>query len=258
MENYKIIDLTPENIAKYGVCGYKDAKKHKELQNKIDWFKGLYPNGLRIKAAVSSNDEYIGMIEYMPGEIAHRPVNADGYLFIQCFFMGFKKEFKGVGIGSAMLNICIDEAKAANKLGVAVVSRKGSFMASDDVFIKNGFQVVDKSKPDFNLLVLKFNPESQNPSFKENMHQSLENLGDGLVIMRSHQCPYTEKNVNSIIETAKNKFKLNVRLVNLNDTISVQNSPCAFGTFAIIYNGKIISHHPISDTRFQNIMNTLV
>ena len=24
----QIIDLTPENIADYGVCGYKDVKKH--------------------------------------------------------------------------------------------------------------------------------------------------------------------------------------------------------------------------------------
>ncbi|NOR47352.1 MAG: GNAT family N-acetyltransferase, partial [Methanosarcinaceae archaeon] len=35
---------------------------------------------------------------------------------------------------------------------------------------------------------------------------------------------------------------------------AVQHSPCAFGIFCIIYNGEIISHHPISNTRFENIM----
>jgi hypothetical protein len=30
----KIIDFTPENIADYGVCGYKDVHKHKELREK--------------------------------------------------------------------------------------------------------------------------------------------------------------------------------------------------------------------------------
>jgi hypothetical protein len=28
----QIINLTPENIADYGVCGYKDVKKHIELR----------------------------------------------------------------------------------------------------------------------------------------------------------------------------------------------------------------------------------
>ncbi len=30
MADFEIIDLTPENIAEYGVCGYKDVKKHLE------------------------------------------------------------------------------------------------------------------------------------------------------------------------------------------------------------------------------------
>lgn len=28
MSDTEIIDLTPENIADYGVCGYKDVRKH--------------------------------------------------------------------------------------------------------------------------------------------------------------------------------------------------------------------------------------
>mgnify|MGYP001474865836 FL=1 len=31
MEEAEIIDLTPENIADFGVCGYKDVQKHVEL-----------------------------------------------------------------------------------------------------------------------------------------------------------------------------------------------------------------------------------
>ncbi|UCB59294.1 MAG: YoaP domain-containing protein [Thermoplasmatales archaeon] len=40
----------------------------------------------------------------------------------------------------------------------------------------------------------------------------------------------------------------------MEDSNAVQNSLCAFGTSSIIYNGEIISHHPISNTRFENIM----
>ena len=60
MDNIKIINLTPENIGDYGVCGYKDVKKHLELRKKIEWFKQHYPKGLRIKVILSKKGGYQG------------------------------------------------------------------------------------------------------------------------------------------------------------------------------------------------------
>lgn len=250
-----IINLTPENIASYGVCGYKDVKKQVELRRKIDWYSTYYAKGLRIKALISETGGYQGMIEYMPGEIAHRPVNANEYLFIQCVFVGFKTEFKGKGFASFLLSECIHEAKEKDKLGVAVVTRAGSFMVNKDLFLKNGFRVVDNAKPDFELLVLKFDDSSENPSFKPDLDEKLKLYKKGLFILRTPQCPYTEKNVNAILETSRD-LKLEPKLIELNDVDDVQNSPCAFGSFCIIFNGEIIAHHPISNTRFENIMKT--
>jgi predicted GNAT family acetyltransferase len=136
MEDIKIIDLTPENIADYGVCGYKDIKKHKELRKKIEWVNEYYPKGLRIKVLLAKKGGYQGMLEYLPGEFAHRPVNADGYMFIHCIFVGFKNEFKGKGYASALIEECINDAQRQKMSGVAVVTRKGSFMANDQIFLK--------------------------------------------------------------------------------------------------------------------------
>ena len=249
----QIFDLTPDNIADYGVCGYKDVKKHLELRRKIDWFREYYPKGLRIKALFSKRGGYQGMLEYIPGKYAHRPVDAEGYMFIHCIFVGFKKEFKGKGYASSLIDECIKESKNANMQGVAVVTRKGPFMAKKDIFIKKGFVLTDKAEPDFELLVLKSNQEAANPKFR-NMKKYLEKYEKGLFIIRSVQCPYTEKNVNAILESAKDKFNLKANLIALKNSNDVQNSPCAFGTFCIIYNGEIISYHPISNTRFENIM----
>lgn len=249
-----IIDLTPENIGPYGVCGYKVARKHQELLHKIEWFKKYYPQGLRMKALVSEEGGYQGMLEYLPGELAHRPVNASGYMFIHCIFMGFKKEFKGRGYATALINACIDDARTQSMLGVAMVTRKGSFMAKPDIFLKNGFEVVDKAKPDFQLLALKFHEQTKNPSFKADMQENLIPYTEGLTILRSVQCPYNEKNVQAIMKTARKKFKLQTRLLDLEDAEAVQNNPCAFGTFCLILNGEIISYHPISNTRFENMV----
>jgi N-acetylglutamate synthase-like GNAT family acetyltransferase len=223
------------------------------LRKKIEWVSVYYPKGLKIKALISEEGGYQGMIEYIPGKFAHRPVNAQGYMFIHCIFVGFKKEFKGKGYASLLIEECVKDAKNNKMYGVAVVTRKGSFMADNNIFLKNGFQIVENAKPDFELLVLKFDKNAKNPSFKHRLNEKLKETDNGLTIMRSAQCPYTEKNVKAIIDSAK-KMKLKIKLVDLQDAEAAQSNPCAFGTFSIIYNGTIISHHPISNTRFENIM----
>ncbi|MBN2213059.1 MAG: GNAT family N-acetyltransferase [Bacteroidales bacterium] len=248
----EIMDLTPDNIADYGVCGYKDANKHLELRRKIDWFNRYYPRGLRIKIILSKKGGYQGMLEYIPGKYAHRPVDAEKYMFVHCVFVGFKKEYKGKGYASSLIEACIKDARDAGTDGVAVVTRNGSFMAKKDIFLKKGFEVVDKAEPDFELLVLKFNREADNPKFKE---MSPVQYSEGLTVMRSAQCPYSVKNVDAILETAK-KMNIQARLVELADSDSVQLTPCAFGTFCIIHEGEVISYHPISNKRFENIMKS--
>ncbi len=257
MGDLAIIDLTPDTIADYGVCGYKNHK-HVELKRKIDWFGRYYAKGLRIKILFSQKDGYQGMIEYIPGRYAHRPVDADGYMFIHCIFVGFNNEFKGKRHASSLIEACIEETKNARMLGVAVVTRKGPFMAKRDIFVKNGFVPVDSAEPDFELLAYKFDPAAENPRFKKTMTQNRERYAEGLTILRSAQCPYSEKNVAAIMETARKKYGLDPVLVELESAEAVQDAPCAFGTFCILYNGEVISHHPISNTRFENIMNKIM
>ena len=250
MADIEIIDLTPENIADFGVCGYKDVEKHLELRRKINWFKEYYPKGLRIKAIISKKGGYQGMLEYIPGKYAHRPVNAEGYMFIHCIWVGFRAEFKGKGFASSLIDACIEEAKSLNMYGVVVVTRKGPFMANKDIFIKKGFRSTDSAKPDFDLLAIKFNKTAADPKFKT---FSPEKYDNGLTITRSAQCPYSVKNVDAILKTAK-KLKIKTNLIEIKDSESAQKTPCAFGTFCIIHNKEVISHHPISNTRFENIM----
>lgn len=253
-EDMQVIDLTPQNIAEYGVCGYKDAGKHLELRRKIDWVKKYHPKGLRIKALVSRTAGYQGMLEYIPGEFAHRPVNAKGYMFIHCIFVGFRKESKGKGYASALIDECVRESKEAGMTGVAVVTRKGSFMAGKEIFIKKGFKVVGQKEPDFELLSLKFDAHAKDPEFRVT---DTKDYRSGLTVIRSAQCPYSVKNVDAILKTAKS-MGLKTKLVELEDAGAAQRVPCAFGAFCIVHDGTVISHHPISNTRFENIMKTRI
>ena len=257
MEKIEIIDTNADNILDYGVCGYKDIKRA-GYPEKIEWLKNRLKEGLKIKTLLTETGGNQGMIEYIPGEYCWRPVEAKDYMFIHCIFVGFKKVYKGKGYASLLLEDCFNDAKKANTAGVAVVTRKGSFMAGNQFFIKNGFEVVDKAPSDFELLVRKFDKNAPNPQFKGNWEQKQKTYGTGLTIIRASQCPYTVKNVNEICEKAEKELKIKPEVIELKNYKEAQNSPCPYGIFCIIYNGKLIAEHPISKTRFMNIMNTII
>jgi len=257
MEGVEIIDTNSDNILEYGVCGYKDIKRA-GYPEKLDWLKERFEEGLKIKTLYSKKDGTQGMIEYIPGEYCWRPVKASGYMFIHCIFSGFKRVYKNKGYGSLLLKECLEDAKKENMHGVAVVTRKGSFMAGKDLFVKKGFEVVDKAPPDFELLVKKFNEDAPTPKFKGDWEKRLSQYGKGLTIIRADQCPYTVKNVNEIYETAKKEYGLKPKIISLKSSEEAQNSPCPFGSFCMIYDGKAISHHPISNGRFMNIMDKIL
>jgi hypothetical protein len=257
MKGIKIIDTNMENILDYGVCGYKDIKKA-GYPEKINWLKERYNEGMKIKIIYSENDGTQGMIEYIPGEFCWRPVEAKGYMFIHCIFVGFKKSYKKKGYATILLNECIKDAKKEKMYGVAIVTRKGPFMAGKEIFINNGFYVVDNASPDFELVVKKFDDNSPSPKFKEKLDERQNIYIKGVTIIRADQCPYTVKNVNEINEISKTKFGIKPKIVTLKNYKEAQNSPCPFGIFCILYNGKIIAHHPISKTRYENILKKLI
>ena len=257
MERIEIIDTNADNILEYGVCGYKNIKRA-GFPEKIEWLKDRFQEGMKIKTLVSEKDGTQGMIEYIPGEYCWRPVEASGYMFIHCIFSGFKNIYKGKGYGSLLLDECLKDAKKEKMYGVAVVTRKSSFMAGKELFLKNAFEVVDEASPDFELLVKKFNENAPTPKFKGDWEKRLSQFAKGLTVIRADQCPYTVKNVKEISETAEKTFGIKPNIIELKNCKQAQNSPCAFGTFCIVYNGEVIAYHPISNTRFMNIMNKIL
>lgn len=256
MNDMNIIDTNNDNILQYGICGYKSIKRA-GFPEKVEWLKERFEEGLKIKTLHSATDGTQGMIEYLPGEYCWRPVEAAGYTFIHCIFSGFKREFKNKGYGSRLLGECLKDAETKKTYGVAVVTRKGSFMVDGRLFLKHGFEVADTAPPDFTLLVKKFKKTSPTPQFKSNWEERLEQHRSGLTIIRADQCPYTVKNVREICEAAQKEFGITPTVVSLKNGKEAQDSPCPFGTFCIVFEGKIVAWHPISKGRFRNIMNKI-
>ena len=249
-----IIDTNLDNILDYGICGYKNIK-HEGLRRKIEWLKDRFAEGMKIKTLYSDEDGTQGMIEYIPGEYSWRPVEASGYMFIHCIFVGFKRDYKEKGYGSLLVDECSRDARKESMHGVAVVTREGPFMAGKELFLRNGFEVVDKAPPDFELLVKKFNKSTPAPKFTGNWEQKLSQYSKGLTIFQSDQCPYLAKCIPEISETAEKVYGIKSKIIELRSCQEAQNSPCAFGSFCIVFDGRVVAEHPISKARFKTIMN---
>jgi GNAT superfamily N-acetyltransferase len=253
MDEIEIIDTNSDNICDYGFCGIKNAKQE-GYKRKTDWLRQRFSEGLRFKVLHSAKEGSVGMIEYIPGRYAWRAAEAKGYMVIHCLFILYKK-YQGKGYGSLLIEECIKEAKKEKMNGVAVVTRNGPWMAKKGLFLKNGFELVDEAPPDFELLVNKIKKSAHSPKFSGDWKERLSPYSKGLTIIRSDQCPYLEKWVKEISETAQERYGLKSKIIELKNCKDAQNAPSAYGTFSIVYNGKLLADHPVSNKRFMNIMN---
>ncbi len=255
-EQIKMVDVSLENIYESPCCGIKNIE-HKGYQRKTNWLKTYFKKGFKAKVLYTEDNRQFGYIEYLPGQYAWRAVEADGYMFIHCIWTFYKK-YKGKGYGKLLIQSAIDDAKKGKMNGVAVVARKRPWLASSEIFIKNGFEVVSTAPPDYELLVKKFNKSAPDPKFKDNWEEKLRKYGEGLTIIRADQCPHSIKFADEIAEMAKNTYKLKTNIVEIKTHQDAQIAPTPFAVFAIIHNGLILADHQISRTRFINIMKKVL
>lgn len=260
----RLIDIDGENFDRFPCCGIKTAS-HPGRQEKRCWLlkERTESSGRRVlwaKALLAPEDNQpCGYIEYVPGEFAWRGVEASGYMFIHCVWVYVKKHQRK-GWGGVMVNACIEDAKAAGMHGVVAMVRNGPWLADSRLFLANGFEPVDTAPPDYQLLVRKFVPPqgaADNPSFKKDWAQKLQQYNQGLTIIRSSQCPHIVKFAADIARTAEEEFNILPTIVDLKSCHEAQNAPTPYATFALIHNGRLLADHQISSTRFRNIMNKL-
>jgi len=253
MREIEIFDLAEDNLNHYGLCGVKDIKKE-GFKRKASWLKQRFAEGLRSKVLYAAEKGAVGAIEYIPGKYAWRAVDAEGYMVIHCLFNIYKR-YQRKGYATLLLEECLKDARKEKMYGVAVVTRQGPWMAGKELFIKNGFEVVDEAPPDFELLVKKFKKSDPSPRFKGDWEKRLEQYSQGFTIIRSDQCPYLAKWATEIRKTAEERYGIKARVVELKSYKEAQNAPTAFAVFSLIYNGKLLTVYPTSNKRFMNIMD---
>jgi GNAT superfamily N-acetyltransferase len=257
VNDYQVIDTNTDNVGGCGHCGNKNANNLGH-RRKTNWLRERYAEGLRYKVLRSEKFGDVGMIEYALGNHAWRPVEAEGYLVIHCVWVYGKH--KGKGLGSLLLQSCLEDAKKSQCRGVAVVTSSDSLMAGSDLFLKAGFVPVDRtlgsseaSAAPYELLVKKLKKTAPDPRFIVERERLFKHYRKGLTILAADQCPYVAKSVERIAEASRS-LGFEPKVVRVGSAEASRELPTPYGVFSIICDGKLIAHRPISATRFLSIM----
>ncbi|HEX2939063.1 MAG TPA: N-acetyltransferase [Ruminiclostridium sp.] len=242
----EIITVDKTNIEREHICcAITDKKGETCVSSKKAWMKSQFDNGLVFKKLDVRGKVFI---EYIPAENAWCPIEAEGYLFINCFWVS--GQFKGQGYANKLLEECIADAKAQNRAGLVTLSsvNKMPFL-SDPKFLKyKGFKVCDSAQPYFELLYLPLKENAVTPRFKDCCRNaSIDEKG--LVLFYTNQCPHTDKYAPLIAETARSKGQ-SIRLKKFESKEQAQNAPAPFTTYSLFYNGKFVTHEILSESKF--------
>ena len=249
----ELIRLTHENLKTEHICCAISNNKDIQVMSKKAWLSERLDEGLVfLKGDVRGKC----FIEYIPAEYAWAPIDAKGYMFIDCFWIS--GQFKGHGYSNQLLEECIRDSKEKGKKGLAVLSskKKLGFLSDPKYLQYKGFAAADTADPYFELLYLPFSPNEDKPRFNPCVGERIQEPPCGFTLYYTNQCPFTAKYV-PLLKNAAQDNGVDLRTVHITSRQQAQSAPCPFTAFALYYVGRFITHEILSVSKFEKLLSEL-
>ncbi len=243
------IRVSNENIDSEHICCAISNNNDIQVSSKKNWLKERIDEGLVFLKSVERGKCFI---EYIPAENAWNPIEADGYMYIDCLWVA--GSFKGNGYSTDLLNACIEDSKNKGKRGLCILSsvKKKTFLADPKYLKYKGFAVCDEADNGIQLWYLSFEDNAALPRFKEcAKHPHTDE--DGYVLYYTHQCPFNAKYVPIIENIAKEK-DVKFKAIHIASKEEAQNAPTPITTYALFLNGKYLTNEQMNDKRFLKLL----
>jgi len=239
------IRVTKENLEKEHICCAISNNKDVQVSSKKAWLTERFDEGLVFLKSVERGKCFI---EYIPAENAWVPINAPGYMYIDCLWVS--GSFKGHGYSTDLLNECIEDSKEKGKKGLCILcaAKKKPFLA-DPKFLKyKGFTVCDEADNGIQLWYLPFVNKEEVPEFKEcAKHPHIDETG--YVLYYTSQCPFNAKYVPIVEQTAKDNG-IPFKAIHIESRDEAQNAPTPITNYALFYDGEYVTNEQMNDTKF--------
>jgi ribosomal protein S18 acetylase RimI-like enzyme len=244
-----IITVNNENLEQEHICCAISTNKDCQVAAKKSWLAERFSDGLVFKKCDVRGKCFV---EYIPAEKAWCPIEAEGYMHINCFWVS--GQFKGQGFSNLLLDECIRDSKEKGKKGICVLSsnKKMPFL-SDPKYLKyKGFTSCDTAEPFYELLYLPFDKGASKPCFKQPA-KTPEINERGFVLYYSYQCPFTAKYVPLIEEVAKTK-SIPFKAIRFEGAEEAQNAPTPSTSYCLFYNGEFVTNEILSGKKYEKVL----
>jgi GNAT superfamily N-acetyltransferase len=228
----EFINLTPENLAEEQLCCIIRSKKpHPGIEAKRKWLAQRLGEGHVFRKLKGKGTAFI---EYAPLETAWVPILGENYLYIYCLWA--YGESKGKGYGKALMEYCLQDARAKGKSGVCMLgAQKQKGWLSDQSFAKKyGFEAVDTTNGGYELLALSF--DGTTPRFAENAKAERIESKE-LTIYYDMQCPYMDQYLKGVRQCCEENL-VPVSLIEVDTLEKAKALPCVFNNWAVFYKGN--------------------
>lgn len=241
-----IIKLSPENIdSEHLCCAFSDKKCVNGYEAKRELIKQRFYDGFQFHKL---NERAKVFIDFVPAEKAWAPIDAPGYMFIGCFWVSGK--YKKNGYGKQLLNICKENSKECKGIVTVVGKKKKTFLSDKKFLLMQGFELCDSTFADFELVVLKFDKNAPDPSFKDCARSGKVPYENGLTVYFSNMCPFTDYYVNTELKRLCLDNDLNFTPIHITTTEEAQECPSPFTIHSIFLNGEFVTQEILSEKSF--------
>ena len=241
----EFIKVTKENLGKEHICCAISNNKDIQVSSKKAWLADRFDEGLVFLKSVERGKCFI---EYIPAENAWNPIDADGYMYIDCLWVS--GSFKGHGYSNDLLAACIEDSKEKGKKGLCILSsaKKKPFLADPKYLTHKGFSVCDEADNGIQLWYLPFTSKEIIPKFKECARHPHVNES-GYVLFYTSQCPFNAKYVPVVEQTAK-EHGIAFKAIHIERKEDAQNAPTPITTYALFYNGEYLTNEQMNEAKF--------
>jgi len=239
------IRVTKENLESEHICCAISNNKDVQVLSKKTWLSERFDDGLVFLKSIERGKCFI---EYIPAENAWNPIDADGYMYIDCLWVS--GSLKGHGYSNDLLDYCIDDSKEKGKKGLCILSsaKKKPFLADPKYLKYKGFTVCDESECGIQLWYLPFSEGADVPSFKEcAKHPHVDETG--YVLYYTNQCPFNAKYV-PIVEQTAMEHGIPFKAIRIETKEAAKSAPAPVTTYALFCNGEYLTNEQMNDTKF--------
>ena len=243
------IRVTKDNLESEHICCAISNNNDVQVSSKKAWLAQRFEEGLVFLKSVERGKCFI---EYIPAENAWVPIDAAGYMYIDCLWVS--GSFKGHGYSNELLGECARDSGSRGMKGLCILSsaKKKPFLADPKYLKHKGFTVCDEADSGIQLWYLPFSPDAERPKFRQcARHPRVDETG--YVLYYTSQCPFNAKYVPVLERTARERG-VKFKAVHLQTKADAQNAPTPVTTYALFFDGRYLTNEQMNEARFLKLL----